>query len=183
MATADATALVWGGAWAGKLLVVGGLGGILSSWNAFIIGGSRVLYALGHSGMLPRAFARLHPRYRTPYVGVLLIGGLSCVSPLFGRTILVWLIDAGSFAIVIAYGMVALAFLVLRHREPDMPRPFRLRHGRLVGWIALLMSTGLFCIYLPWSPSALVWPYEWAMVLGWAIFGAILYSMQRQRSR
>ncbi len=178
MATADAAAVVWRGAWAGKLLVIGGLGGILSSWNAFIIGGSRVLYALAQSGMLPRAFARLHPRYHTPYVAVLLIGGLSCVSPLFGRTILVWLIDAGSFAIVIAYGMVALAFLVLRHREPDMPRPFRLRNGRLVGWIALLMSIGLFCIYLPWSPSALLWPYEWAMVLGWATLGAVLFSLR-----
>ena len=91
-----------------------------------------------------------------------------------------WLIDAGSFAIVIAYGMVALAFLVLRHREPDMPRPFRLRNGRLVGWIALLMSSGLFCIYLPGSPSALVWPYEWAMVLGWAVLGAALFSRRWQ---
>ncbi len=183
MATADATAVVWGGAWAGKLLVVGGLGGILSSWNAFIIGGSRVLYALAHSGMLPRSFGKLHPRYQTPYVAVLLIGGLSCVSPLFGRTILIWLIDAGSFAIVIAYGMVALAFLVLRHREPDMPRPFRLSHGRLVGWVALLMSIGLFSIYLPWSSSALVWPYEWAMVLGWAIFGAVLFLIAVRANR
>ncbi|MEJ2133127.1 MAG: amino acid permease, partial [Gammaproteobacteria bacterium] len=147
MPTADATAAVWGGPWAGKLLVIGGIGGILTSWNAFIIGGSRVLYALGHSGMLPAAFAKLHPRFHTPHVAIILIGVLSCVSPLFGRTIMVWLIDAGSFAIVIAYGMVAAAFLVLRAREPEMERPFRVRHGGLVGWIAVSMSFGLFCIY------------------------------------
>lgn len=182
MATADATAAVWGGSWAGKLLVLGGIGGILTSWNAFIIGGSRVLYALGESGMLPEVFARLHPRFHTPHVAIVLIGILSCVSPLFGRTILIWLIDAGSFAIVIAYGMVATAFLVLRSREPDMERPFRVRHGRLVGGIAIAMSAGLFCIYLPWSPSALAWPYEWALVLGWTLFGAILFWLASRRS-
>ncbi len=177
MGTADGMAVVWGGSWAGKLLVIAGIGGILTSWNAFIIGGSRVLYALARSRMLPSVFAKLHPRFHTPYWGVLLIGSLSCVSPFFGRTILIWLIDAGSFAIVIAYGMVAISFLVLRRREPDMPRPFKVRHGEIVGGIAVALSLGLASVYLPWSPSALVWPYEWAMVLGWTLFGAILYSL------
>jgi amino acid transporter len=177
MGTADAMAVVWGGRWAGRLLVIAGIGGILTSWNAFIIGGSRVLYALAHSKMLPSVFGELHPRFHTPYWGVLLIGLLSCISPFFGRTILIWLIDAGSFAIVIAYGMVALSFLVLRQKEPDMPRPFKVPHGEVIGAIAVVLSVGLASVYLPWSPAALVWPYEWVMVLGWTIFGAILYSL------
>jgi amino acid transporter len=180
MGTADAMAVVWGGSWAGKLLVIAGIGGILTSWNAFIIGGSRVLYALAHSKMLPSVFGELHPRFHTPYWGVLLIGLLSCISPFFGRTILIWLIDAGSFAIVIAYGMVALSFLVLRQKEPDMPRPFKVPHGEIVGAIAVVLSVGLASVYLPWSPAALVWPYEWAMVLGWTIFGAMLYALAGQ---
>jgi amino acid transporter len=175
MATADATAAVWGGQWAGDLLVIGGIGGILTSWNAFIVGGSRVLYALAKSEMLPQFFARLHPRFHTPHWAIIFIGLLSGISPFFGRTILVWLIDAGSFAIVIAYGMVALSFLVLRAREPDMERPFRVKRGLLIGWIALILSVGLLTVYLPWSPAALVWPYEWAMVLGWTVLGVVLY--------
>jgi amino acid transporter len=175
MATADATATVWGGQWAGDLLVIGGIGGILTSWNAFIVGGSRVLYALAESDMLPRFFATLHPRFHTPHWAIIFIGVLSGISPFFGRTILVWLIDAGSFAIVIAYGMVALSFLVLRAREPDMERPFRVKRGLLIGWIALILSVGLLTVYLPWSPAALVWPYEWAMVIGWTVLGLVLY--------
>jgi amino acid transporter len=175
MATADATATVWGGEWAGDLLVIGGIGGILTSWNAFIVGGSRVLYALAESDMLPRFFATLHPRFHTPHWAIIFIGVLSGISPFFGRTILVWLIDAGSFAIVIAYGMVALSFLVLRAREPDMERPFRVKRGLLIGWIALILSVGLLTVYLPWSPAALVWPYEWAMVIGWTVLGLVLY--------
>lgn len=175
IATADANSQVWHSPVAGKIMILAGIAGILTSWNAFILGGSRVIYAMAVSGMLPAAFTRLHPKYNTPYLAILMIGLLSCLSPFFGRTILVWLIDAGSFAIVIAYGMVSLAFLRLRKTEPDMPRPFRVKHGLLVGNTALLLSVGLFIIYLPGSPSALVWPYEWAIVMGWTVLGGLLY--------
>ena len=183
MATADANANVWGGAWAGKLMVIAGIGGILTSWNAFIIGASRIIYALAESGMLPAVFARLHPKYKTPYWAILLIGFLCCISPFFGRTILVWLIDAGSFAIIIAYAFVAWAFLQLRKNEPDMVRPFKVKFGKPVGYIALVMSVAIGLVYLPGSPSALVWPYEWAMVLGWAVLGFVLYWLADRETR
>ena len=90
-----------------------------------------------------------------------------------------WLIDAGSFAVVIAYGMVAWAFLALRRDEPDMLRPYRVRHGKIVGWAALLLSIALALVYLPFSPAALVWPYEWLMVLGWSGLGGMVYIGMR----
>ena len=94
----------------GQIMLLAGVGGILTSWNAFIIGGSRILYALSASGMIPRVFSRLHPKYQTPYVSILTIGALSLLSPLFGRAVLVWLVDAGSFAIVVAYLLVVCLF-------------------------------------------------------------------------
>ncbi len=175
MASADAMAKAWDSEIAGTLMIVAGVGGILTSWNAFIIGGSRVLFALSESGMIPAVFSRIHPKYQTPYVAILFIGALSCISPFFGRTILVWLVDAGSFMVVIAYGFVAWAFLRLRRDEPDMDRPFKVAGGRLVGWLALIMSILFGCLYLPFSPSALLWPYEWAVVLIGVIIGAAFY--------
>ena len=50
----------------------------------------------------------------------------------------------------------------------------------IVGWVAVFMSLGLFVIYLPGSPSALIWPWEWAMVLGWALLGAVFYALARR---
>ncbi len=179
MASADAATALWGGTWAGTLLVIGGIGGILTSWNAFIIGGSRVMLALAESGLLWDAFARIHPRYKTPYVGIIAIGVAACISPFFGRTILVWLINAGSFAVVVAYLFVAIAFLVLRVRAPEMVRPFRVPAGRAVGALAIVMSIGLLLVYMPFSPSALAWPQEWAMVLGWIVLGAVVWVMRR----
>ncbi len=180
MATADANANVWGGVWAGKLMVIAGIGGILTSWNAFIIGASRVIFALAQAGMLPPLFARLHPRYKTPYAAILFIGLLCSISPFFGRTILVWLIDAGSFAIIIAYAFVAWAFIKLRKDEPNMDRPFKVRHGMFVGYTALVLSIAIGLVYMPGSPSALIWPYEWAMVLGWIVLGVILYAIAKK---
>ena len=174
MATADAATALWSGSWAGSLLVLGGIGGILTSWNAFIVGASRVLFALAESGHLPKIFAKLHPKYKTPYIGILAIGTLTIVAPFFGRTILVWLVNSGSFAVTVAFVFVAISFLVLRKKEPDMPRPFKVSHPNLVGYGGVLMSLGLLSAFFPWSASALAWPEEWMTILVWSILGAAL---------
>jgi amino acid transporter len=132
--------------------------------------------------MLPAWLGRLHPRFRTPSNAILTIGLLSVAAPFFGRKVLVWIVDSGSFAVVIAYILVAVSFLRLRKTEPDMERPFRLKNGRLIGWLALLGSLGLFFLYLPGSPSALVWPVEWGIFLAWFILGALIY-LPRAKSR
>jgi len=175
--TADAASSLLDGPLAGQLLVLGGIGGILTSWNAFLIGGSRAIYALARAGQLPKGLSKLHPRFNTPYRALLLIGALSVVAPLFGRPALVWLVDAGGLGIVVAYAFVAWSFLVLRRKEPDMQRPYVVRNGILVGRIALVLSIGISILYLPGSPAALVWPYEWLIVLGWALLGAVLLRL------
>jgi amino acid transporter len=174
LATAQASTAAWGPL-GGHLLVLGGVGGIITSWNAFVVGGSRAIYAMANDGMLPAWLGRLHPKYRTPANAILAIGLLSAAAPFFGRKFLVWIVDSGSFAVVIAYMLVAISFLRLRKNEPGMERPFRLRHGKPIGWAALLGSTGLLFLYLPGSPSALAWPVEWAIVLLWFVIGDLIY--------
>jgi amino acid transporter len=174
MATADAATSLWGSPWAGSLLVLGGIGGILTSWNAFVVGASRVLFALAKSGHVPSIFATIHAKYKTPYVGILAIGLVTMVGPLFGRTILVWLVNSGSFAVTIAFVFVAISFLVLREKEPNMPRPFKVSHPNLVGYGGVIMSLGLLSAFFPWSASALAWPQEWMTILIWSLLGAVL---------
>ena len=177
--TADATAALFGATWAANLLVLAGIGGILTSWNAFLIGGSRALYALARAGQLPQKLGALHPRYNTPHNAVLLIGALSVLAPLFGRPALVWLVDAGGLGIVTAYAFVAWSFLRLRKTEPDMPRPYKVRHGRLIGTAALVLSLAIATLYLPISPAALIWPYEWLIVIAWVVLGGIMLRLAR----
>ena len=180
LATADAMTNAWHGKWAGILLVIGGVLGILSSWNAFLIGGSRLMYAMAKAHMLPSFLGKLHPKYNTPVNAILMIGGLATLAPLFGRKMLVWIVDAGGFGIVIAYTCVAISFLVLRYREPNMVRPFKVPMGKAMGIITIILSLGLLVLYFPGMPSALT-GIEWAIFLFWIILGIMLYGYAYSR--
>ncbi|SHE92685.1 amino acid/polyamine/organocation transporter, APC superfamily (TC 2.A.3) [Desulfofundulus australicus DSM 11792] len=177
--TADAMAALFNSGWAAKLLILGGIGGIITSWNSFFVGASRVIFAMARARLLPDFLGQLHPRFKTPGNAILLVGVLSTLAPLLGRKMLVWLVDAGSLATIVAWTMVALSFLILRYREPEMERPFKVSYGKPVGFLAVIFSLGLIALYLPGSPSALVWPYEWLIFLGWCALGLIFYFWTR----
>lgn len=176
LVTADAMkAVFWGSSLASKVMVIAGLAGIISSWNSFYVGGSRALYAMAEAKMLPKFLAKLHPKYNTPTNAILLVGVLSTLAPLFGRRMLNWLMNAGGFTVVIAYMTVAISFLVLRKREPDMSRPYRVKNGVLVGIAAILLSLFLLVLYLPGSSVSLKWPYEWGIIFIWLGLGAVFF--------
>jgi len=156
LASADAMAAVFGSTLFANFLILGGVAGILTSWNAFIIGGSRVLYAMAKSNMIPAWFGYLHPKYKTPTNAILFFGLLSTLAPMLGRPALVWIVDAGGLGIVIAYLFVSISFLLLRKKEPNMPRPFQVRNGRLVGYVAVIFSIGFIALYMPFMPAALI---------------------------
>ena len=175
LTTADAAAAAWSGQWAGTALVCGGIAGIITSWNAMLVASSRLIYALASSAMLPAWLAVLHDRHASPARALWLICGISCAAPWFGRSALLWLINAGSLGVIVAYAIVALAFLALRHREPDLPRPYRVPFGAACGWTALAAACAIASLYLPWSPAALAWPQEWLICGLWALGGAVMY--------
>lgn len=159
LATADGMGALWGTDVMAKVLVAGGLAGIITSWNSFLIGSSRLIFAMGRSQMLPGWFGRLNPRFRTPMNALIFIGALSVVAPFFGEAMLGWLVDSGSPSIVIAYFLVAVAFLLLRRSEPTMERPMRVggrgNGGIVIGVLAAVLCLGLTSLYLPGMPASL----------------------------
>ena len=177
--TAEANARIYGEV-GGIVLLVAGLAGIITSWNAFILGGSRAIYALANSGLLPKFLGQLHPKYHTPTNAIVLLGVLSALGPFFGRPALVWVVNAGSLGIVIAYVMVTWSFLVLRNREPSLDRPYKVPFGQFVGRLALVLAIGMTLLYLPGSPAALLWPQEWGIIIAWIILGGFLYGIARK---
>jgi APA family basic amino acid/polyamine antiporter len=179
--TATAMGMIYGGIGETTLLLTG-LAGIITSWNALIVGASRAVYALANAGMLPPALGKLHSKYRTPANAILLIGALSIISPFFGRPALVWLVNAGGLGIVVAYIFVAASFLVLRQKEPELERPYKVPFGSATGITALILSIGLVFLYLPGSPSALIWPQEWGIIIFWIVLGALLYALARLKN-
>ncbi len=176
MVTADGMkAVYFNSSLASKIMIIGGIAGILTSWNSFYLGGSRAIYAMAESKMLPEFLAYIHPKYKTPTNAILLVGILSSIAPFFGRKMLIWLVNAGGLTIVVAYLIVSISFLVLRYKEPEMERPYKVKGGNIVGTIAILLSLSMITLYLPGAPAALVWPYEWGIILGWSLLGIVFF--------
>ncbi len=170
LVTADALSAMFGSDVWGKIVIAGGLAGIITSWNAFLMGSSRLMWAMAVAGMIPAWFGKLHPKYRTPVNSIIFIGILSALAPFLGAAALGWIVDAGSPAIVIAYFLVSIAFIVLRKNEPDMARPPRIGGagggGMVIGVIAAVLTLVLFILYIPITPfsARLAWQ-------SWAMFG------------
>lgn len=174
----DAAARV-GGEWMGKLIMSAGVAGIITSWNSFLIGGSRAMYAMSHTAMLPRIFSRLSTKYNSPNWAILLIGVLSLAAPLFGKQAFSWIVNAGSFGLSIVYVLVAISFVVLRKKEPELPRPYKLRFPNFLGIGGIILALFLMSLYLPIGPSQLV-PIEWAIVGVWITLGYGLWGITQQ---
>ena len=173
MVTADAMAKAFNSSIMSKVLIVGGMCGIVTSWNSFLIGGSRAMYSMAESYMIPRFFVKLHKKYKTPVNALYLIGALSVLAPFCGRKMLVWIVDAGNFGCCLAYCMVAISFIILRKKEPDMARPYKVKHYKIVGTIAVLMSGLMVLMYIiPNTGSTLVWQ-EVVMAGGWCVLGLV----------
>ena len=165
----------------GKVLIIGGLCGIITSWNSFLMGGSRALYSMGESLMIPKVFGKLG-KNKTPEAAIILCGIACCIAPFFGRGVLVWLVDAASFGCVIAYMFVSISFCILRKKKPDMERPYKVKAGKFVGVMAVAMAGFMTLLYIiPASFSAaLIWQ-EWVVVGTWLVLGVFFYFYSKRK--
>src|SRR6202045_3677917 len=121
----------------GPLLRIGVvLGGIISAFgmfNALVMSYSRLPLAMAQDGMLPGIFGKLHPKSRAPWVTIvaLAVGWAMCLGLGFARLVTLDILLYG-FSLMLEFAALA----VLRLREPDLPRPFRVPGG-LFGAIAV----------------------------------------------
>src|SRR3954462_13454426 len=91
--------------------------------NAGIIGVSRLVYSMGIHRQMPDSLRRLHPRFRTPWIGILLFSGLAIVILLPGQE--TFLGSIYSFGALLSFTIAHAAVIRLRKKLPDFPRPYR----------------------------------------------------------
>jgi len=151
---------------------VGALMGMISSLLVYQYGQARIWFAMSRDRLLPSVFSRVHPVYKTPHVSTW-VAGLAVGIPAG-----IW--DIGTFAdlsnigTLFAFIVVSAGVIVLRRRQPDRPRGFRVP---LVPWLPLLSVA--FCLVLMLSL-----PLEtWLRFVVWMGIGlAIYFSFSRKRS-
>jgi APA family basic amino acid/polyamine antiporter len=153
-----------------QLISWGAIFGLTSVLLVLLLGQSRIFFAMSRDGLLPAMFARIHPRFRTPHVSTLLVGGLvALTSGVFSLNALVELVSIGTLA---AFVMVSAGVIALRRLEPDRPRPFRCP---FVPWLPLAAIASCFYLMasLPWV--------TWLRFALWLAVGLVIYAVYGMR--
>jgi amino acid transporter len=163
-----------GGNWLGIWLTVAGLISAVGLFNALLCTSSRVPYAMAERGTLPRALARLHPRYQTPAKSILVNAiGVAILMPFSFQELIQ--IDMFLYALALLLEFAALVWL--RIKEPGLARPYRIPFG-LPGVIALSIPPAALCIASIALSNNVT---RYVALLGIAL-GLVLYGWQcRQR--
>jgi APA family basic amino acid/polyamine antiporter len=149
--------------------------------NAGIIGVSRLVYSMGLHRQVPDQLRQLHPRYRTPWIGIVMFGGVACITLLPGQA--QFLGNMYAFGAMLSFTIAHVSVIRLRITAPDHERPYRgpgtLRvRGRELPLFAVLGGLGTFLAFL--TVTALHIDVAAAGV-GWLLGGVALYVVYRRR--
>jgi APA family basic amino acid/polyamine antiporter len=140
------------------------IAGLTSVALVSLLGQPRIFFSMAKDGLLPSAFSKLHPRFRTPYLSTILTGVIcSIVAGLLPLDLLGELISIGT---LMAFAMVCLGILVLRKTRPELPRPFRTPLVPLVPILGVLTCVGMM-FTLPGD--------TWLRLAIWMGIGLVVY--------
>ena len=124
--------------WFSFLIKVGAIAGLTSVMLILTYGQTRVFYAMARDGLLPKTFSTLHQKFRTPWIGTLILGALIAVaSSMLPITILGDLVSLGTAC---AFAIVCVSVLWLRKARPDLQRPFTAPGGALVPILGIIFA-------------------------------------------
>jgi APA family basic amino acid/polyamine antiporter len=156
---------------ASNIITLGALAGLTSVMLVMLLGQTRVLYSMANDGLLPRKFfAAIHPKWRTPWKNTFLVGMLAAIvgslTPIddIGK-----MVNIGT---LLAFVIVCIAIMVLRHTNPGQPRPFRTPWVPLVPVLGII-SNGYMMYKLGWV--------NWARLIIWLVIGLVVYFTYGQK--
>ena len=131
----------------------------------FQLGQPRIFFAMSRDGLLPQFFAKVHPRFRTPHVGTIITGVFVGVTAMF--TSLDAMVDLTNIGTLFAFILVCLGIMILRIKDPDRERPFRVPGGTYLMPILGVISCMILAVYLP--------PKSWWRFVYWLGAGLVVY--------
>ena len=156
---------------------------LLIATNAGLIGVSRLTYSMGQHRQLPEKLRQVHPRYRTPYIAILVFAAVAMITLVPGQTD--FLATMYSFGAMLSFTIAHVSVLWLRRRRSEDERPwkppFNFRvFGTEFPLSAVLGGLGTFAA---WIVVMALNPTTLAVGLGWMFFGVTVYVLYRRNQR
>ncbi|WP_183252093.1 amino acid permease [Brevundimonas basaltis] len=160
----------------GFLIKIGAVTGLSSVMLVLCYGQTRIFYTMARDGLLPKAFAVVHPKFRTPWIGTIVLGVLIAIAAAFLPISILG--DLVSLGTATAFAIVCLSVIVLRVKHPEMERPFKVPGGIVTAVLGILA-----CLFLAsqnlipmFQHAAEDNPLPLMLLSGYAVVGAIIYA-------
>jgi len=156
----DATGLTW----ISPLIKLGAIAGLSSVVLVLLMAQPRIFYTMAKDGLLPKAFSRVHHRFKTPYISTMIVGALAMVlGGLFPIGVLSKLVSLGT---LLAFAAVCLAILILRKKHPEYPRHFKTPFSPYIPVLGIVSCLGV---------AAFLNRYAWITMGVWLSIGLVVY--------
>ncbi|MBN1381093.1 MAG: amino acid permease [Deltaproteobacteria bacterium] len=156
------------------IVILAGLAGLVTTLNGFVVGASRLMMAMARDHELPSVFANVNKRFGVPHWAIIFVGILGIIGSFVPKLIV--LFDTAASAVLITYMMTAVAVMMLRRREPDAERPYRMPGGAIIPILALIGTVPTFLLSL-----AILTMEARIVFVAWIIIGVLYYWIFRRR--
>ncbi|MBI5473142.1 MAG: amino acid permease [Ignavibacteriae bacterium] len=150
--------------WAAGIVALGAVLSMTAVLLVFQLGQPRIFFAMSRDGLLPKYFAKVHPKYRTPHVTTIWTGVV--VALLSGIANINEIVELTNIGTLYAFVLVCAGIIILRYTDPDRPRVFRTPFVPVVPLLGIAM-----CIYLM---AGLPW-VTWVRFGVWLAVGLVFY--------
>lgn len=127
--------------WLSFLIKIGAIAGLTSVMMVLLFGQTRIFYTMARDGLMPSAFAKVHPKFQTPYVNTIVVGII--IAFVAAATPIDILGDLVSLGTLTAFSIICFTVLYLRKKEPELNRPFKVPFSPYFPTLGIL-----FCGYL-----------------------------------
>ena len=153
-------------AWTVRIVGFGSIAAQTAVLLVFQLGQARMLFAMSRDGFLPKSFAKIHPKYKTPHVATIITGVVVAVASAFAN--IDEMVDLTNIGTLFAFILVCVGIIILRFRDPKRPRPFRVPFGPVLIPGLGLCSCLFLIVYLP--------PASWLRFVIWLAVGLVVYA-------
>ncbi len=158
------------------LIKIGAVTGLSSVMLVLVFGQTRIFYTMARDGLLPKVFSTIHPKFRTPWLGTILLGVLISIAAAFLPISILG--DLVSLGTALAFSIVCFSVVYLRITHPELERPFKVPGGIVTAILGIAA-----CLYLAFNNFAPMWKHyqegntlPLTLLMGYAAFGAVIYA-------
>jgi APA family basic amino acid/polyamine antiporter len=156
--------------WLAKIIKIGAIIGLTSVVLVLMYAQTRIFYTMARDGLLPKVFAKVHPKFKTPYINTLLVGIITAVAAgFFDINVLGDMTSVGTLA---AFAIVCLSVIYLRRSAPELPRGFTVPFYPVLPILGIL-SCGYLISTVPWDVLKF---FLWYMLGGVVLY--FVYGMR-----